>query len=191
MADEAGKKAELKESETLLRQATVDRPAPAAGPAPEGDRERLPSQAELRDAVEVMEAQLQGKQAELRGEDVKVARANTQLADLKAAGVELQPSYRDAKADIEAARAAQEVKKAEVLEYEVRLKQARRRVEANEGRLRREAERAKSRLEWAEDMLKKGFVGKSQYEADRLKYVELMIQLDPSFVPPKPAGVGP
>ena len=179
-AEVAGKKAELAEAEALLNQAGRRVPSAAPVPSPTPSSSTL---ADLRDAVEVMEAQLRGKQAELRGEDLKVARLKTHLDDMKKAGLELQPEYRDAKADIQAAEVAREVKQAEVAEFEVRLQQARRRASAGEARIRREANRARTRLNETETSFKKGGVPRSAYETDKASYDELMLQLDPKFTP--------
>ncbi len=98
----------------------------------------------------------------------------------KTVGLEAETNARLAQADLEA-------KKAEVLESKVRIKQARRRLDANEARLKREVERVKARLDWSEGMFKKGFVSKAQYDADKASYDELMIQLEPKYVPAPPA----
>ena len=145
---------------------------------------------ELRDAVELTEAQLQGKQAELRRAESKHAIANRQWERTKAlrarAGVS-QGEVDEAADNVQVAQAEIDAKKAEVLESEVRLKHAKRRAEVEEARLKREIERAKSRLDWSENMFKKGFVSKLAYDADKAAYDELMIQLDPKYVPAAPA----
>ena len=205
-ADVARKKADLEEADQLLGRAK--RRLGAASTTPLGTSAASPGQGatlpDLRDAVELMEVQLQAKQAELRGVGSKVNVAQLQSARIKGLvdrgavearlGDETEEKVRTAQADLE-------VKKAEVLEFEVRLKQARRRLEAGEARLRRDAwlrrdaseaqlrrdiGRAKDRLNWSEEMMKKGFVSRASYLADRLTYdtyVKQMIQLDPTYVP--------
>jgi beta-lactamase regulating signal transducer with metallopeptidase domain/multidrug resistance efflux pump len=193
-ADVEGKKADLAEADVFLNQAKrrlSGRPTASLGSTSPG--ERPATLAELRDAVEVMEVQLQGKQAELRGVEAKadsakaVFDARKPLIEdgraTKAAGLESETNWKIAQAELE-------TKRAEVLESKVRLKQANRRLEASEARLKREAERLKSRLDWSEGMFKKGYVSKTAYEADKAAYDELMIQLDPKYVP-APAVEGP
>jgi multidrug resistance efflux pump len=107
----------------------------------------------------------------------------TRLKELVARNA-VEPKLADeAENKAQAAQAELEAKKAEVLEAEIRIKQAQRRLEATEARLKREAERVKARLDWSEGQFKKGFVSKSTYVADKASYDELMIQLDPKFVP--------
>ena len=191
-ADVARKKADLDEADVLLNQA---RRRPGAAPtsnrgssATTGQAATLP---ELRDAVELMEIQLQGKQAELRGVEGRLALAKSkddQVAGLRQKGGISQGERDLSRIDLQVAQAELDTKKAEVLESEVRLKQARRRVEAHEARLRREVERLKGRLDWSEGMFKKGYVSQATFLADRAAYDELMIQLDPKYVPaPIPA----
>ncbi len=86
----------------------------------------------------------------------------------------------------EAAQGELEAKNAEILEFEIRLKQAKGRLDASEARLKREVERVKARLDWSEGMFKKGYVPKATYDAEKASYDELMIQLDPKFVPTAP-----
>jgi multidrug resistance efflux pump len=186
-ADVAQKKADLDEADVLLNRAKR-RPGDASTSTRGSSAE--PGQsvtlAEVRDAVELMEIQLQGKQAELRRVEAKAALASKQSARMKDLAGRNAVEARlvdETEANTRAAESELETKKAEVLESEVRLKQARRRAEALEARLRREVERVKERLDWSEGMFKKGFLSRGQYLADRAAYDELMIQLDPKYVP--------
>ena len=79
-------------------------------------------------------------------------------------------------------------KKAEVLEFEVRLKQARRRAEAEEARLRREVDRAKARLDWAEAWPRRASSRSAKLEAARDRLDDLMFQLDPKYAPLLPVA---
>jgi beta-lactamase regulating signal transducer with metallopeptidase domain/multidrug resistance efflux pump len=158
-ADVAGKKAELAEADILLNQVKRRLPGPsAASQGPSSSGERPSTQAELRDAIELLEVQLQGKQAEMRRAEAIASQTRIQAANTKKladrGGVsanEVQLFDDKARAD----QAALEARKAEVLEVEVRIKQAKRRLDPNESRPRREVER--------------------------------MPQLDPKFVPVPPA----
>ena len=190
-AEMESKQAELAEADALLNQVRrrIGGASPASDPtAPSGDRPT--SLPQLRDDIELMEVQLQAKQAELRGVESKANLARRQLdriTDLVNKNA-IEPKIADETNDrAEVARAELDAKKAEVLESETRLKQARRRLAAAEARARREVERVKSRFEWSENMLKKGYVSKTRYDADKAAYDELMIQLDPKYVPAPPA----
>ena len=88
----------------------------------------------------------------------------------------------------ETARAESEAKQADVQEFEVRLKQAQRRVETNEALLRREIERTKVEVSNLEKLYASGEVAIQPVQAARARLEELTIQLDPKFVPPTPAN---
>ena len=187
-ADVARKKADLDEADVFLNQSKR-----RLGVAPTSTRaaSAKPAQAatlpELRDAVELMEVQIQGKRAELRGVEAKAAFAKGRLArmkDLVSRKVVGSEGADEAEANAKAAESELETKQAGVLEFEIRLKHARRWAEVAEAQLRRDIERANDRLKWSEDMFKKGFVSRGQYLADRMTYDEYMSQLDPKYVPP-------
>jgi multidrug resistance efflux pump len=149
-AQVTGKKAELAEADILLNRAK-QAVTPSTKPVePSGFSSTL---SELRDAAELIEIQLQVKQAEHRGAKSQGDR---------------------------------EVKEVEFREYQLRLKQAKRRVEFEEARLKREIDRVRDRLDWSEKMHKQGYVSRATYLADRKSYDELMFQLDPKYVAPKP-----
>jgi multidrug resistance efflux pump len=189
-AELAGKQAELAEADLGLEQARR-RPGPATAP------DRAPAAtspaaggtlADLRDAVELMEVQFQGRRDATRGPKEKLRSAKA-LFDarrpLAAEGRVTQSVMLETEAALNAAQAELDQKMSEVLEFEVRLKQAKRRADAEEARLKREAERAKTRLEWVESMAKKGYVASSELEAARARYDDLMFQLDPKYAPVK------
>ena len=163
-----------------------------AGGAKAGDRQapdRSPSQAELLDAVEVLEVQLEGKRAELRGAEsaANVAtRQASRIDELVKQGRVVQKLAEEATEKADLARSQLDAKKAEVQEFEVRLKQARRRVEANEARLRREVERAKVEVGNARKLFASGGLTIDQVNAIQARLDELMIQLDPKYNPPAP-----
>ncbi len=169
----SARKAELDEAEALLKQTKAAGATPRAGAKPDGPAPGASAStlAELRDAVELLEIQLLGKRTELRGVEAKVGYARTGTGD---------------KGQVERALAKDEVdqKKVEVQEYEIRLKQAKRRVETEEARLKREIERAKARLDWSEKMVEQGHIPQATHAADQKTYDELMFQLDPKYVPP-------
>jgi beta-lactamase regulating signal transducer with metallopeptidase domain len=184
------KKSELAEADLYLNQAKrrlgpTEAPDPAPAPI---STTTLP---EFRDAIELQEAQLQGKQAELRGVELRVAQAKTELARMKANGAELQDSFADAKVAVEKVVAELDGKKAEVIEATVRLKQARRRAESEEARLKREIGRAKAELGNVEKMHKQGYVAEGQLNSARARYDELMFQLDPKYTPATPSPGSP
>ena len=182
------KKAEVAELELRLKQAkrragSID----AAQPDRRADGPAIPSTlADLRDAVELMEAQIQGKQAELRGAVVKrkSAKAVVDAREPLATDGRITPLIMmESQTALQTAEAEVEQKMAEVLEFEVRLKHARRRVEAEEARLKREAGRAKAELDRIETLAKQGAVAIGSLEAARARYDELMLQLDPKYAP--------
>ena len=78
----------------------------------------------------------------------------------------------------------------EIAVAELGLDQAKRRVEAEMVRVRREAERAKTRLDWAEKMHAKGYLSTAEFDAARDRYDDLVFQLDPNHKP-TPAAVPP
>ena len=169
--------------------------APAA--AKEPARVAPPSGAltDAREAVELIEVQLQGRRAELVGAEAakKVAalesrrlNENHEAKGLPSIEQIQAAELRFLSADAEVAR-----KGADVREYEVRLKQATRRAEAEEAAVRSDLERARDRLKWSEDMQKKGYVSKATATADRLQYDNLMRQLDPDYRPSPPEAAGP
>jgi len=188
------------EAEVAARKAELAEAALLAGrvrPRPEPDREAGPpaapsTLADYRDAVELMELQLQGRQVELRGAETKLGSAK-HLFDVRKTladqGRITQIVIFETEVALQAAQAEVDRKKAEVLESEVRLKQARRRAVAEEARLRREADRARAELDRAEGLVKRGIIGQGSgpVEAARASYDELMFQLDPKYVPAHPA----
>jgi hypothetical protein len=86
-----------------------------------------------KDEVELMEAQLAGRQAELREMDVRIATArtrNAQLRQLREKGVAPESELIKAHEDVDVLAAQRSSKQALVKEAEIRLRQARRRLEA-------------------------------------------------------------
>ncbi len=194
-AEVEGKKADLDEANVFLNQAKrrlSGRPTTPSEASTSG--ERLATLAELRDAIELTEVQLQGKQAELRKVQAMADLARRAANNVKQLVAKMAVSKSEGEQADDKARAeeaALEAKKAEVLEVEVRIKQAKRRLDAQEARLKREVERVKARLDWSEGMFKKGYVPKATYDADKASYDELMIQLDSKYVPAPAATPSP
>jgi beta-lactamase regulating signal transducer with metallopeptidase domain len=191
-AEVASKKADLDEAEILLGQAkrTGSTSLPVSKAIEPSAVSPASTLVELRDAVELMEVQLLGKHAELQGVESKSDLANKQsqrVKELVLTKIVDQRLQSEAEDRFKLSQADLEQKKIEVREFEIRLKQARRRVEAEEGRLKREVARVKARFDWYEGLFKIGYVPAQMLAAervDRVDYDELMLQLDPRYVPP-------
>ena len=185
-AEVASKKAELVEVDL-----TLDRAGRRPGPGPDPIPAAPSTLADFRDAVELMEVQLQGKQADLRGAEVKFSTARNLFEGRKPLATEgriTQSVWFETEAGLQAAQAEVDRKKADVLEFEVRLKQSRRRAEAEEARLRREVDRAKADLDHTEQLHKMMMIGERPLQAARDRYDDLMFQLDPKHDPAHPAA---
>ncbi len=185
-AEVASKKAELVEVDL-----TLDRAGRRPGPGPDPIPAAPSTLADFRDAVELMEVQLQGKQADLRQAESKVGFARRQFERIKALADRGAVEARlpdEAGANLRIAEGEADRKKADVLEFEVRLKQSRRRAEAEEARLRREVDRAKADLDRTEQMHKMMIIGERPLQAARDRYDDLMFQLDPKHAPAHPAA---
>ncbi len=188
---EAGVKSKMAEvTEVKLRLTQAKRRAGSIEPAQPDRRADSPAAsstlADLRDAVEVMEAQLQGKMAELRGAEAKAKSAKAAVDFRESSAREgriTQTVWLETQAALQAAQTELDVKVAEVQEFEVRLKQAKRRVEAEDARLKREVERARAELARTEILHKQGAVSIGEVETARARFDELMFQLDPKYVP--------
>jgi hypothetical protein len=182
------KKADLAEAEILLANARQPGLPALEVPRP-GTTTATPSNAslgELRDAVELIEVQLLGKRSELKGAESKADLANKVLQQVKKMARQQVGSLEAANQEEDRFKLSQadlEQKRIEVQEYEIRLKQARRRVEAEEARLKREVERARQQLSKSEEMQRQGFIGIDKVNTDRDAYDDLMRQLDPKYVP--------
>ncbi|WP_435008590.1 M56 family metallopeptidase [Tundrisphaera lichenicola] len=184
-AEVESKQAELAESDLILDQTRrrlgldplAEPPPTPAFSAPGG------SLADLRDFAELLEVQLQGKRAELQGEEAKLGAATSILNNTRQLHERATISItevRQAEFGLKTAEAELAQKQAEVREFEVRLKQAQRRVQAGEDRIGRAIPRAKERLEWAEAMKKKGYISGSMLEDALSQYEELNRQLGPT-----------
>jgi beta-lactamase regulating signal transducer with metallopeptidase domain len=201
-----GKAAELQKAEAkkLIAQAVVDRNQALINKNPNyvSREDKIKAEGELAFA----EAEVASKKADLGEAEIVLANAkqpglpslpvprssepsavlaSSTLPELRDAVELLEVQLRGKKADFDSAgsRADSERRKIDVQEYEIRLKQARRRIEAEEARLKREIERVKDRVSWSEEMLKKGYVSSATALADRATYDDLMTRLDPNFVP--------
>ena len=140
--------------------------------------------ANLRDAVEVMEAQLQGKEAELRGAELKVAQAKTQLDPMKADGLELQPLFRRCEGRSRGGHQPNSTRR-RPRSRNSRSGSSRRNVgprPRTPGSSAR-SNRARAGLDRMESLTKQGAVPIRQLEAARARFDELMFQLDPKYVP--------
>jgi len=158
-----------------------------AGPPPAPTPSGPPTEA--REAVELLEVQLQGRRAELDGVIARAdlaKRRHERIKELVGRNAVEARLADEVEAEVRTAEAALGQKKAEVLEYEVRLKQARRRANEAEALLKGDLARAKDRLDWSTEMRKKGYVSESQQIADRLNYEALLRQIGPE-PKPKPA----
>ncbi|WP_435018158.1 M56 family metallopeptidase [Tundrisphaera sp. TA3] len=170
--DEAGK---VQPAGSTNRDRTEDAEAPART-----------SLADLRDSVELAELQV----ANLRKESDRIqhglSRARDRRANLTAdrpVGSEARTNADRLDAEIDDLRDRAARLESELPEAELRLKQARRRVEAEEARIRREIERAKSRLDWAEKMFSNKVMSEANFNEIRDRYDDLMIQIDPDHKP--------
>ncbi len=195
-ADLAGKKAELAEADLRLEQARRKLPPPAdrAEPAEaEADRDTAPARrrpdavgpsslADLRDVVELMEVQLQGKRADLRGAEAGLGQSRTKadrLKNLLNRAVIGPETFQDAEAKVQDAEVTLDRKKADVLEAEIRLKQARRRVVAEQVRLKRAIDRARVELDRVESLRKMRLIGEHPVEAARQALDDLISEQEP------------
>jgi RNA polymerase sigma factor (sigma-70 family) len=129
------KMAELKETRQLLAQkAADDKPGRRGQPSPE--QRALPAQLEqARDEVELLEAQRAVKRAQLEAAQVGIGLArmkSEQVQNLFRKGAVDQRTVTEARTALGELEAQVRVKEAELLEPEVRLKQARRRLAALE-----------------------------------------------------------
>jgi beta-lactamase regulating signal transducer with metallopeptidase domain len=173
------RKAEFDEAELLVQQAErragISKPEP-----PEPARE---TSTDARDAIELLEVQLSGKQAELRGAQAKLDRKKTELNYTRSLVEKKGVSEKELvfyQSDVESAQAEFDQKQSEVRLFELRLKQARRRAEGESTLLQSDVERARDRANWSEQLFNKGYVSKEQYEADRLNYLRIKAQADPN-----------
>ena len=142
--------------------------------------------AELRDAVELAEAQLQGKRAELRVSEAKLDLARAQFERFKILLKRMaisQEEYARGEGELKLVEIELDQKKAEVAEFEIRLKQSKRRVEAEEVRLKRMVARTKIELDRALRLFQTTVTTSEKFEAIRDRYDDLMLQLDPNHVP--------
>ena len=90
--------------------------------------------------------------------------------------LELEETYETAQED-------RKTKEVEVLEAELRLKQAKRRADFEEARLKRLAERTKVELDRAKELYQRKITGAFPVFQVQGRFDDLMLQLDPNYKP--------
>lgn len=170
-------KARLAEVEAIIAQARPD-PTSAA--------ERPANLADHRDQVDLAAIQVETKRTELANAETRANQAGTSLQaheTLRQAARISPQEWRKAKDADENAQGEVAIKRVEVREAELRLKQARRRADAEEVRIKRLAERARAELHRMRDFLARKLVSQSLVDEARGRYDDLMFQLDPDYLP--------
>lgn len=173
-------KAKLAEADLMLDQAKA---APTAAPEAAAVGGKPPViLSDHRELVELAELLVQIKRVELQKAESKVNRVKALVEirrTLAKEGRITNLMMVDTENDYSTAQDEFRIKEVEVRETELRLKQAKRRAEGEEVRLKRLAERSKAELERAGTRVQRAQISYEEFIAIRDRYDDLMFQLDP------------
>ena len=183
-AEVSREKAKLAEADAMLDQA---KRTPSTDPEPlvVGTQSSL-ILSDYRDLADLVEVQLQGKRAELHGAATKANQAKTRMNSrriLANEGKITQGQLLELEETYETAQEDRKTKEVEVLEAELRLKQAKRRADFEEARLKRLAERTKVELDRAKELYQRKITGAFPVFQVQGRFDDLMLQLDPNYKP--------
>ena len=183
-AEVAREKAKLAEADALLDQAMA--PPATGSDLPTSIGRPIVTLNDYRDLVELAAMQLQIKQSELQRAESKTDRARRLMdahGPLAKEGRITQLQWAETQNDYGVAQDEVKGKAVEVREAELRLKQAKRRADFEEGRLKRLAERTKVELDRARELFQQKITGARPVAEVQGRYDDLMFQLDPDYKP--------